>query len=79
VPARGVGAGAPLLLPVLEAGDEARVGLDARALGLDEGEGLVVRHAVLADEIRDHDRRGAGDALRACERWREGVSDGRTC
>jgi hypothetical protein len=65
VPAGDVRTGTPLLLPLLETGDEARVGLDAGALGLDVGEGLVEGHAVVADEVGDDDGGGAGDALAA--------------
>jgi hypothetical protein len=51
------------LLPLLQHGDEARVGLDAGPAGLDEGVGLFVGLAVLADEVGDDDGGGARDAL----------------
>jgi hypothetical protein len=54
---------APGALEVLQAADKTRVGLDARAALAHEGERGIVRHAALADEVRDYDRRGAGDAL----------------
>ena len=62
--ARALGGEAPLLLPVLEGADEARVGLDAGALAADEVEGRVVGHVVGVDEVRDDDRRRARHALR---------------
>ena len=59
-----LGREAPLALPVLEAADEARVGLDAGALAPDEVEGGVVGHVVGVYEVRDHDRGRTRHALK---------------
>ena len=61
--AGAVGGEAPLALPVLEAANEARVGLDAGALAPDEVEGGVVGHVVGVYEVRDHDRGRTRHAL----------------
>ena len=58
-----LGSEPPLLLPVLEAANEARVGLDAGALALDEVKGGVVGHVVGVDEVGDDDGGRAGHTL----------------
>jgi hypothetical protein len=66
----------PLLLPLAEARDEAAIGLDARAAGATELEGLVVGHAVLAYKVRDHNCGRARDALvrgSAQSNWMRGM------
>ena len=62
--AGAVGGRAPLALPVLESADEARVGLDAGTLALDEVEGGVVGHVVGVYEVRDDHCGRARHALR---------------
>lgn len=52
-----------MFLPVLEAANEARVGLDARAFAFHEVEGGVVGHVVGVDEVSDHDGGGTRHAL----------------
>jgi hypothetical protein len=51
------------LLPLLQHRHKARVRFDACPAGLDEGVGLFVGLAVLADEVGDDDGGGPGNAL----------------
>ena len=67
--ARTLGREAPLLLPVLEAANEARVGFDAGSLALHEVEGGVVGHVVGVDQIGDDNCGRARHALEDAE-WR---------
>ena len=63
-----MGREAPLLLPVLEAANEARVGFDAGALALHEVECGVVGHVVGVDQIGDDHCGRARHALEDAER-----------
>ena len=63
-----LGSEAPLLLPVLEAANEARVGFDAGSLALYKVEGGVVGHVVGVDQIGDDHCGRARHALEDAER-----------
>jgi hypothetical protein len=53
----------PALLPLHKRARESWIGLRTGTFALDESEGGVIAHGVVADEVRDDDAGRARDAL----------------